>query len=47
MQATEADLELYSHIKDQKRRTYCAMVHRLDVNVGRILETLEAESLNE
>lgn len=47
MQATEADLQLYAHIKDEKRRTYCAMIHRLDVNVGRIVETLEKEGLDE
>jgi arylsulfatase A-like enzyme len=47
MQATEADLKLFSHIQDEKRRTYCAMVHRLDVNVGRILETLKNEGLEE
>jgi arylsulfatase A-like enzyme len=47
MQATEADLELFSHIIDEKRRTYCAMVHRLDVNVGRILETIKEEGLEE
>lgn len=47
MQATQADLELYKHIKDEKRRTYCAMVHRLDVNVGRIMETLKEEGLEE
>lgn len=47
MQATEADLELFSHIKNEKRRAYCAMVHRLDVNVGRILKTIENEGLAE
>ena len=47
MQATENDLKLYSHIKDEKRRTYCAMVHRLDVNIGRIMETLEKQGLSE
>ncbi|MCQ0111046.1 sulfatase-like hydrolase/transferase [Zhouia amylolytica] len=46
MQATEADLELYKHIADKKRRTYAAMVHRLDVNVGRIMETLKKEKLD-
>ncbi len=40
MQATEADLEIYSGIADQKRRTYAAMVHRLDVNVGNIQNAL-------
>jgi arylsulfatase A-like enzyme len=47
MQAIEADLELFSHIKNEKRRTYCAMVYRLDVNVGRIMETIKEEGLEE
>ncbi|MBX2876760.1 MAG: sulfatase-like hydrolase/transferase [Saprospiraceae bacterium] len=47
MQATKEDLALFSYIKDQKRRTYAAMVHRLDVNVGRILDALEENSLRE
>ncbi len=45
MQATKADLELYQHIENQKRRTYCAMVHRLDVNVGLIMDAVEANGL--
>lgn len=45
MQATEADLELYSHIEDPKRRTYAAMVHRLDVNVGKIVAEVNAQGL--
>lgn len=47
MQATKADLELYRHIQDEKRRTYCAMVHRLDVNVGKMLKALEEEGIAE
>jgi len=47
MQATEADMELYKHISDEKRRIYAAMVHRLDVNVGKIIKTLEDEGLAE
>ncbi len=47
MQATKADLELFKHIKDEKRRTYCDMVYRLDVTVGKILKTLEKEGLEE
>lgn len=47
LQALEKDLQLYAHIKDEKRRTYAAMVHRLDINVGRILKTLELNSLKE
>lgn len=41
MQATEDDLALYAHIKDKKRRTYAAMMHSLDQNVGRLLKHLE------
>lgn len=47
MHATEADLELFKYVKNEKRRKYCAMVYRLDVNVGRIIETLEKEGLDE
>jgi len=47
LQATEEDLELYAHIADKRRRTYCAMVHRLDVNVGKILDATEQAQLTE
>lgn len=47
MQATEDDLNLYKDIKNKKRRTYAAMVHRLDVNVGRIVDALERNGLSE
>jgi arylsulfatase A-like enzyme len=46
MQATEEDLKLYSHVKDKKRRTYCAMVHRLDVIVGRIMNELKNQKID-
>lgn len=45
MQATKEDLERYSNIKDKKRRTYVAMVHRLDVNVGKIVSVLKKNKL--
>lgn len=45
MQATEKDLELYAHIKDVKRRTYAAMVHRLDINVGKIVGEVNQSGL--
>jgi arylsulfatase A-like enzyme len=45
MQAKEADLKLFKHIEDDLRRTYCAMVYRLDQNVGKILEVLQEEGL--
>lgn len=47
MQAIDADLELYMHIKDEKRRTYAAMVHRLDINVGKIIDAIEDKGLSE
>ena len=45
MQALEEDLKLFSHIKDELRRTYCAMVYRLDQNIGKILYALKKQSL--
>lgn len=41
MQATEADLKIYAHIKDEKRRTYAAMVHAMDRGIGRVLAALD------
>jgi arylsulfatase A-like enzyme len=45
LEATEADKERYSFVKDENRRTYCAMVHRLDVNVGKIMDELKKQDL--
>ena len=45
MQATEEDLRLFDHFKDKLRRTYCAMVYRLDQNVGKILNTVKDQGL--
>ncbi|XAL99125.1 sulfatase-like hydrolase/transferase [Phycisphaeraceae bacterium D3-23] len=42
MQATDADLAHYAHIENEKRRTYCAMVHALDRGIGRVVEHLKA-----
>jgi len=47
MQATKEDLKLYEHIKDEKRRTYAAMVHRLDVNIGKIVRVLSEQKLSD
>lgn len=46
MQATEEDLDRFASIKDKLRRTYCAMVYRLDLNVGRILAELRAQGID-
>jgi arylsulfatase A-like enzyme len=47
MQALDEDLQLFSQIKDDLRRTYCAMVYRLDINVGKILNALKEEGLEQ
>lgn len=47
MQATAADLEKFAHIEDRLRRTYCAMVYRLDQNVGKILDEIRAQGLED
>lgn len=41
MQASEKYLSRFEHIKNEKRRTYSAMVSAVDDGVGKILETLE------
>jgi arylsulfatase A-like enzyme len=41
MQATEKYLSRFSHIADEKRRTYAAMVSAVDDGVNHLLNTLE------
>ena len=45
MQATEEDLKRFGKIDDKLRRTYCAMVYRLDQNVGKILDEVRAQGI--
>ena len=45
MQAPDADIEMFSYIPEKKRRTYAAMVHRLDVNVGKIVDEVKKQGL--
>jgi arylsulfatase A-like enzyme len=45
MQATDEDLKLFNHIKDKLRQTYCAMVYRLDQNIGKIVKALQVQGL--
>ncbi len=47
MQALEKDLALYAGVKEKRRRTYCAMVHRLDVNIGAILKAVETSGMSQ
>lgn len=41
LQALPEDLAVYRHIADKQRRTYAAMVHRIDLQIGRIVAALE------
>ncbi len=45
MQATEDDLKRFAHIENPLRRTYCAMVYRLDQNVGKIMAALRKDGI--
>jgi arylsulfatase A-like enzyme len=45
-QATKEDLELFTDISNEKRRNYCGLVHRLDDNIGKILNAVEKEELD-
>jgi len=42
LQAKDEDLAIYESIKDEKRRTYAAMVHAVDRGVGKIVDALNA-----
>jgi arylsulfatase A-like enzyme len=47
MEARPEDLARFAFIKDKKRRTYCAMVARLDDQIGRLLAGLQEEGLTD
>jgi arylsulfatase A-like enzyme len=47
LQAPESYMQKYSHIKDTKRRTYAAMVHAMDDEIGRVVKTLDDLNLRE
>jgi arylsulfatase B len=47
LQAPKDAIEKYAHIPDVKRRTYAAMVDRLDAGIGRILAALDSEGLRD
>jgi arylsulfatase A-like enzyme len=47
LEAREADLAKFAFISDKKRRTYCAMVARLDEQVGRLLDAVRTEGVAE
>lgn len=45
MQALKDDLKKFEYIKDPKRQTYAAMVHRLDKSVGSIVKALSNNNM--
>lgn len=45
LQATRADYDALSHIKEHRLRVYAAMIRALDRSVGRIMQKLEEEGL--
>ncbi|CAG7834255.1 unnamed protein product [Allacma fusca] len=47
LQAPEEDVNKFAHIKDPARRTYAAMVHKLDESVGKVMQALARESMLE
>ncbi len=47
LQAPAALIRKYSHVEDEERRAYLAMVESLDENVGRVLAALEAAGKRE
>ncbi len=47
MHARAEDLARFAFIADENRRTYCAMVARLDHAIGRLIDTLQQTGLTE
>ena len=47
LQATRADYDALSHIKNHRRRVYAAMIRALDRGVGRVLDALKENGLDD
>jgi arylsulfatase A-like enzyme len=47
LQATKADYDALPHIKDHTLRVYAAMIRSLDRNVGRVLDALKQQGLDD
>ena len=47
LQATRADYDALSHIENHRLRVYAAMIRALDREVGRVLDALEANGLED
>ena len=47
LQATSKYLSRFTHIKDERRKTYAAMISAVDDGVGRLLDSLQKHDLEE
>lgn len=47
LQATRADYDALSHIKDPTLRVYAAMIRSLDRNIGRVLQSLKDQGMDQ
>jgi arylsulfatase A-like enzyme len=47
LQAPKELIDKYAKIEDEKRRTFAAMVDRMDTSVGRVLATLDKEGMRD
>ena len=45
LQAPQEAIDKYSRIEDKRRRTFAAMVDRMDSNIGRVMKTLDEEGM--
>ncbi|RXG59692.1 Arylsulfatase B, partial [Armadillidium vulgare] len=45
LQAPEEDIQRFSHIKDEKRRIFAAMLWKLDESVGRVIKALQDNNM--
>ncbi|MEM6855587.1 MAG: sulfatase-like hydrolase/transferase, partial [Planctomycetota bacterium] len=45
--ANKEDLERFAHIKDNRRRTYAAMMHAMDQQIGHVVKALEQRGVTE
>ena len=47
LQALPEHLKLYEHIENKQRRTYCAMVHAVDEQIGRVVAAIAKRGLTD
>ncbi len=45
LHAPDSYMEMYSHISDEKRRAYSAMVSSMDAGIGRVYQALKESDI--